>query len=301
MPDVSVITPFLDQELFLAEAVESVVAQTFHDWELLLIDDGSSDRSPAIAAGYAARDPERIRLFRHSDGGNHGAAAARNLGIANARAEFVALLDADDLYEPEKLATEVALLRAAPEAAMLYAPTRWWWDDGSKRKDWVERLRLASGRLHPPPTLVSNVLLRKKGAIPCTCGVMMRRAAILAVGGFEERFRLYEDQTLWAKLFLRYPVIVSSRCLARYRQHVRSTSAAANRSGEYDRWKAHSAEFEFLKWLRSYVAETGSSDRKLDAALSWAFAPYRSGARPDRIVRRRQFIRRIANKFALRN
>ncbi len=81
---VSVIVPFLNQALYLAEAVESVRAQTIPHWEMLLVDDGSRDSSAGIATAYAAADPERIKVLRHPDAGTHGAAASRNLGVAMA-------------------------------------------------------------------------------------------------------------------------------------------------------------------------------------------------------------------------
>src|SRR4051812_27035882 len=109
---VSVITIFLDGERFLAEAVDSLLAQTYADWELLLVDDGSSDGSTAIARAYAAGRPERIRYLEHEGHANLGMSASRNLGLQHARGEYVAFLDADDVYRPEKLERQVALLQA---------------------------------------------------------------------------------------------------------------------------------------------------------------------------------------------
>src|SRR5690242_13625262 len=91
---VSVITIFLNGEQFLDQAIESVICQTFTDWELLLVDDGSTDGSTKIAKDYAARHPERIRYFEHPGHINRGMSAARNVGIANARGEYLAFIDA---------------------------------------------------------------------------------------------------------------------------------------------------------------------------------------------------------------
>ena len=88
-PRVSVITIFLDAERFLAEALESVIAQSFREWELLLIDDGSRDGGPAIARRFAERKDYRIHYIRHADGANHGMSASRNLGLSRASGEFV--------------------------------------------------------------------------------------------------------------------------------------------------------------------------------------------------------------------
>ena len=110
-PRVSVIMPFLDSARFIAESVESVRAQTYQAWELLLCDDGSSDASTEIARRFAAADPERIRWAEHEGHANRGASAARNLGLSLARGDYVAFLDADDVWLPRKLEEQVALLK----------------------------------------------------------------------------------------------------------------------------------------------------------------------------------------------
>ena len=228
-PHVSVIMPFLDAQAHLAQAVESVIGQTLTDWELLLVDDGATDDSPRIASNFAAREP-RIRLLP-PDPARRGAAAARNRGIAAVQGEYVAFLDSDDLYEPGKLAHDAAALDADGEAAWVYGATRWFYE-GERRRDYVERLGLRLNRRYLPPELLNRIILEERGDIPCTCGVMIRRSALEVVGGFEEQFALYEDQSLWVKLLLRYPVRVLSGCNARYRQHPASTSSAAVSSGD---------------------------------------------------------------------
>jgi glycosyltransferase involved in cell wall biosynthesis len=267
MPRVSVITPFVDHARFLAEAIESVRAQTFEDWELILVDDGASDGSRAIADRHAAGAPTRIRVLS-PDPKCRGAAAARNRGVTAARGELIAFLDADDVFSPEKLREEVADLECHPEAAMVYSRTRWW-HDGLRGRDWTERPGVRTERVHSPPTLLTKVLLDQKGDIPCTCGLLVRKSALDAVGVFEEHFVLYEDQALLAKLFFAYPVYVSKACHARYRQHPSSTSAKAEASGAYDRYRGHGAQDAFYDWLAAYVRERGS-DSSVLAALERA-------------------------------
>ena len=113
---VSVVIIFFNEERFLAEAVASVYAQTYHDWELLLVDDGSSDRSSEIARGYVERDPARVRYLQHPGHVNRGQGAARNLGVRAAQGEWVAFLDGDDVWLPERLERSVALALAHAEA-----------------------------------------------------------------------------------------------------------------------------------------------------------------------------------------
>jgi glycosyltransferase involved in cell wall biosynthesis len=272
MPVVSIVTPFLNAEAHIGDALASVRDQTFREWELLLIDDGSTDRSRAIAQAAADID-DRIRLIICPAKSNRGAAAARNAGIAAARGEFIAFLDADDLFDPDKLAEEVSLIRTHPAAMMLYGPTRWW-HPGEEQRDWVEDMSAQADRLHRPPTLLKDVLLLQKGEVPCTCGVLIRRSAIAAVGGFHEGFRLYEDQTLWVRLFLHYPVLVSNVARAVYRQHPASTSAVASSSGLYDRFEPHSARKAFLEWIVRYLSETGVHYSDVERVLRRSLAAY---------------------------
>lgn len=103
---VSIITPVYNGEKHLAETIESVLAQTYTDWEMLIVDDGSTDGSAAIAAGYENKDP-RIRLISQANGGS---AAARNHGIEEAQGRYIALLDADDIWLPQFLSEQIKLL-----------------------------------------------------------------------------------------------------------------------------------------------------------------------------------------------
>jgi glycosyltransferase involved in cell wall biosynthesis len=265
-PAVSVIMPVFNQEAWLGAAIDSVRAQRLTDWELLIVDDGSTDGSRAVMQRYAALDPDRIRLLSHPAGERRGAAASRNLGIRQARGRYVAFLDADDLFLREKLAAEVRKLDGAPDAAMLYAPALWRWEDG-RRADRVDRIGIEVGRVHPSPELSWRILLERQGDVPCTCAVLIRREAAAACGGFEEGFRLYEDQTLWAKLFLRHGTLVSPTVQSIYRQHAASTSAAAERNGEYDFWRPHPAQRQFLEWLAHQAELHGVHDERLRATL----------------------------------
>src|SRR5918999_1055965 len=109
-PLVSVIMIFLNAEKFIEEAIESVFAQTYDSWELLLVDDGSTDDSTDIALRYAQQNPERVRYLEHDSHLNRGMSASRNLGITHAIGEYIAFLDADDVWLPHKLEQQVAIL-----------------------------------------------------------------------------------------------------------------------------------------------------------------------------------------------
>ena len=272
MVTVSVIVPFRNAQAYLGAAIASVQDQTCADWELLLIDDGSTDDSRVIAE-HAVRLDSRLRLLTRPTGVPGNAAAARNLGIEEARGEFVAFLDADDVYERNNLQSRLQGFEGRSDVAMVYGPTRWW-HPGAEERDWTERMRKEAGRVHQPPELLNRVLLLQRGRVPCTCGVLIRRRALEVTGGFEESFQLYEDQTLWVKLLLRFPVYVTDVVGARYRQHAASTSAQAERSGVYHYRRPHESRIAFLAWVDHHARSCGLADPSVQRALRVASARY---------------------------
>jgi glycosyltransferase involved in cell wall biosynthesis len=273
---VSVVVPFRNAQRFLTEAVASVQRQTRSDWELLLVDDGSTDAGGELAVAAARADP-RIRALHRPQGAGPSAAAARNLGIGAARGEFVAFLDADDVFEPGNLESRLDGFATHPEVRVVYGPTRWW-HPGAEHRDWTEGMRRQAGRVHRPPELLNKVVLLQLGHVPCTCGVLVRRRALEAVGGFDEGFHLYEDQTLWVKLFLRFPVYVTPVVGARYRQHLDSATARSEAAGVYARTRPHQARIAFLAWVREHAREAGLADDSVERAIRLASAPYGDNA-----------------------
>lgn len=260
---VSVVMPFLAARPYIAEAIESVRAQTYQGWELLLVDDGSTDGTAEIAIGYAEREPDRIRLLAHPDGRSHGASAARNLALGRARGEFVAFLDADDVWLPENLTEQVSRLRAESEAGVLYSRTMYWysWEGpAGAARDHIPRLRVTPGRLIAPPDLLARCV-RGKASVPCTCSILIRRQVLERTGGFEEQFPLlYDDQALYAKLFATTAVLPIDACWAKYRRHATSMTVAAAREET-----TRPSRQAYLTWLQDYV--------RRDPALATALGP----------------------------
>ncbi|HEY7545940.1 MAG TPA: glycosyltransferase family A protein, partial [Blastocatellia bacterium] len=259
-PLVSVITIFLNEERFIREAIESVMAQSYLEWELLLVDDGSIDRSTEIARLYADRYPQKVRYLQHDGHSNLGMSASRNLGIRQARGEFIAFLDADDLWVSEKLEEQVEILRSHPEAAMVYGATRYWYSWTGRTEDAQRDFALGIGvepdTLVEPPKLV-NLLLQNQVATATGC--LARRGVLEKVGGYEESFRgLFEDQVFHSKVCLKAPVFVSSRCWYKYRKHSDSCCSIAERSGRH-----HAERLAFLDWLVKYSIEQGVEDTGL--------------------------------------
>jgi glycosyltransferase involved in cell wall biosynthesis len=236
---------------FLDEAVGSVVRQTSPDWELVIADDGSTDASRAIARRHAEAD-NRIRFVTHPDRGNHGTGATRNLGLAASRGTFVGFLDADDVWEPAKIAEQVTVLEQHPEVVMVYGRTQIWhsWASPSAVEDYFYDLGVEPDRVHEPPVLFRN-LLRNVYQTPTTCSALLRRTVAAEVGGFDDAFTtMFEDQLFFAKVLLQHPVFVSDRCWARYRQHPGSGSAASAAAG-----RDLAAQTRYLRRLRRHVRE----------------------------------------------
>ena len=278
-PLVSVVMPFLDGIRFLPEAIDSVVTQAYPEWELMLVDDGSTDGSSALARDYARGWPGRIRYLEHAGHSNRGKSTSRNLGIAQARGDLLAFLDADDVFLPDKLTRQVGLLSAQADAVMVYGNTEYWvsWnpDRPVLQHDRLGRLGVATGCAYPPPRLL-EAWLRKPGIVPCICSLLARRAPAVACGAFDESIQdMYEDQVFLAKMVLAGPVFVEEGCGERYRQHAGSTSARAIEARRYHPIRPNESRRAFLQWLAGYVArQPAVGDERLARALHAAQRPY---------------------------
>jgi glycosyltransferase involved in cell wall biosynthesis len=274
-PRVSILLPFFNAARFVEEAIGSVKSQIYYDWELLLLDDGSTDASTSIAEHYAKVDPSRIFVIRHGDGKNHGLPITRNLGLCRARGEFVALIDSDDVWLPHKLDRQVTLLDQYPEVAMVYGRSEYWYDWAPQALCANRMPVIAPGqKLYvPPELLLITHALGKKASSPPPSDLIFRRDAAKKIGGFVDEFvgpyGIYEDIAFLTKMFLSYPVYVSDECWDRYRLHSLSMTALASSSG--DRAKARS--FYFL-WLASHMRHNGIVDKRiwrLYRARTWEY------------------------------
>jgi glycosyltransferase involved in cell wall biosynthesis len=265
-PLVSVVIPFFNAARFFHESIASVVSQSYDRWELLLVDDGSTDESANIARSWVADHPARMRYLQHMNAANRGISASRNLGIRHASGELVAFIDADDVWLQEKLARQVELLAACPAAGMVYGRTEYWhsWTGNSEDedRDYVPALDVSADTLVSPPALMT-AFLRDTARVPCICSVLARRTLVERLGGFVESFEgLYEDQVFYAKVCLNAPVFVSNECLERYRQHAGSLCARTEHTDAHGIWRQR-----YLRWLAQYVSEVGIADDDLARVL----------------------------------
>jgi glycosyltransferase involved in cell wall biosynthesis len=203
-PRVSVVLPVYNGEPFLTDAVDSILAQTFRDFELIGIEDGSLDGSGEILDRFALAD-SRVRVLHQA---NAGIIAALNRGLALARGEFIARMDADDVAHPERLARQAAFLDGRPDIAVVGCAVTLIDERGKRIRD-VEYPRT--------PEAVAEFL--EIGAPLAHPAVMMRRDAVRAVGGYREAYRHAEDYDLWLRMAERYRMANLPDRLLLYRQH----------------------------------------------------------------------------------
>lgn len=263
-PLVSVVVIFLDEDAHLPAAIDSVKAQSYPHWELLLVDDGSSDASGSIARREAAADP-RVTYLTHPDGENRGKSRSRNLGVGAATGHYVAYLDADDIWLPEKLERQVALAAAHPRARMVFGPLRRWfsWTGDPVDADRDDQygihgdgITLEMNRLYDPPELVA-LFLEHKDLVPS--GALFERELFREVGGAEDSFRdHYEDAVVMVKMCLRATVYCADDSWYLYRQHPDRPWSAREHAP---------LRLEFLDWARDYVSRYEISDPSVAQAL----------------------------------
>lgn len=270
-PLVSVVIPFLNAGRFIDETIQSVFAQTYKNWELILIDDGSQDNSKNIAKKYASLYTDKVYYLEHENHTNKGTSASRNLGIKNSKGEYVATLDADDIWIPEKLEQQVSILEPRPQAAMVFGNTLYWYswteDLKDKESDFYSHDVMKPGTLKlnsivEPPSILVNILSNSMPGITPS-NIMFRKSFSDEVGGFEEIFTgMHDDHVFLAKIFLQYPVYVSEECWDIYRQHDESCVAVAEKEGRF-----LNAELFYLNWLKDYIDKKGFNDSELRWAL----------------------------------
>jgi SAM-dependent methyltransferase len=263
-PLVSVITIFHNEERFLAEAVASVLAQDYPHWELLLCDDGSADASTAIARSLATEYPDRIRYLEHPGHGNRGMSATRNLGLAHARGDLISFLDGDDVWVPEKLTRQVALLRQHPEAAAVYGRLHVWHAWTRKRadlaRDYIQPLGGPPDTIVPPPALLMRFL---RNDVYTPSGLLFRRDVLEDVGGYEESFRgMHEDGIVLAKICLRWPLYASGEVWYKYRQHPDSCCTVETSAG-----RDRAALVAYLEWIADHVSRNSTHHTEVEAVV----------------------------------
>lgn len=240
MPKVTVVIPVYNGERYIRATLESVFAQTYQNYEIICVDDGSKDGSVTILGSYA----ERIQVIRQA---NMGQAGARNAGVKRGTGTYVALLDQDDLWYPWKLEHQVALLEAHPEAVMAHCDMDWIDEAGNV----IQRNRVSAARMSAPKGLTMTQVF---GWDPCIypSTTLIRKAAFERVGGFDPEIPWYgEDIDLMLRLREEGQFLFLEEAGTQYRKH------SSNCSGAGTDAMFHCAEKFFGKLKTRYARDRG--------------------------------------------
>jgi glycosyltransferase involved in cell wall biosynthesis len=209
MPRVSIILPVYNGAATICETVNSALSKSFSDFELIIIDDGSDDATPALLD--AMSDP-RMAIRRYP---NAGLASSRNRGLSLAKGDLIAFLDADDLWLPEKLKLQVAALESRPEAALAFG----WTDYIDERGRFIH----AGQHAVPGDDLLNQLMVNN--FIETGSNPLLRREAFHQCGNFDEALPAAEDWDLWLRVAARFPFVLVPQTLVLYRVHPGSMSS----------------------------------------------------------------------------
>jgi glycosyltransferase involved in cell wall biosynthesis len=256
LPKVTVVIPVYNGERYIRPTLESVFAQTYQNYEIICVDDGSKDGSVAILDGYA----ERIQVIRQA---NMGQAGARNAGVKRGTGTYVALLDQDDLWYPWKLERQVALLEAHPEAVMAHCDMDWIDETGNV----IQQNRVAAARVSATKGLTMTRLF---GWDPCIypSTTLIRKAAFERVGGFDPEIPWYgEDIDLMLRLREEGQFLFLEEAGTQYRKHSSNCSAAGT-DGMF-----HCAE-RFFQKLKTRYAHDRRKVTVLDQFLAQVYSDW---------------------------
>ncbi len=218
MATFDIIIPAYNAARYLPAAIESVMAQDFDDWRILLVNDGSTDGTAEIAARYNRQLGTRMVTITQA---NAGLPAARNAALRIAAAEYVAILDADDIWLPNRLRESLASLTQRPEAGLSYGLIARVDEKGAVLETFMGNPAFAEGRIAP-------YIYMRKVELPCPT-ITIRRSCLAEVGEFDETMRATEDRDMWLRVALHYEVAFVPKVIAHYRMSANSMSTDTER------------------------------------------------------------------------
>ena len=205
---ISVIIPTYNSTKYIGEAINSVLRQTFTDYEIIVVDDGSTDNIKEIIDNNFPQ--VRYYYLPH-----RGVSRARNYGIQRARGEFIAFLDADDLWLPEKLEKQIGVFNADQELMLVFTEHRFFDSNGIREATFSKKERLMTG------DIVKNIFLYSHVALPT---VMVRKNVFQEIGYFEENLNVAEDDNLWIRIALKFRIHLLDEVLVHCRMTENSLS-----------------------------------------------------------------------------
>jgi glycosyltransferase involved in cell wall biosynthesis len=200
MATVDVIIPAFNAAKYLPAALESVGAQTFEDWQIVLVDDGSTDNTAEVVAPFIDRFGPKLKYIKQE---NRGMSAARNAAIRASTSEWIALLDADDVWAPCRLAESIQAFATRPRAGIAYGLITYMDHAGRPLGTFQGNAGRVEGSIAP-------YIYMRKVELPCVT-VTIRRACIDQVGLFDETMRSTEDRDLWLRIALHHEVASSPK------------------------------------------------------------------------------------------
>jgi glycosyltransferase involved in cell wall biosynthesis len=249
----AIITAY-NSEAFIADAIRSVLNQNRVVDEIVVVDDGSTDGTRRVVADFAEQGIKYVLQP------NRGAGAARNRGILETSGEFIAFLDADDTWMQDKTRLQISYLEEHPEAALVSSFARWW----NLTKDSVH---ISGHTIRNMKTLRREMLVHNMIGNPSM--VMVRRAALVEVGVFDEKIRWGQDWDLWIRLVEKYPVAVIPEPLTIYRWHQDNLSHVRRWERQLSYWNVSSKAILRSKpvWRRPWLLMRSWSNQKYRRAM----------------------------------
>ena len=259
MPLVSVIMPVYNGEKYLAEAIESILAQTFTDFELLIVDDGSTDGSAEIIRSFEAQD-RRIRFFQLES--NQGAANARNVGFFASQGEYITNMDCDDISLPQRLQKQVDFMQSHFDVGALGTRCYVTNEDLS-----ITQFEFVVPQLH---ALIAMNLFYGASFVGTT--VMLRREFLASVSGYEPSHRIGEDLELHMRLLMQTDIRFAnlSEVLMLYRKHEFNKTSVAKADGTVEEAKLRERALERLWGVRPAGAVDRFQRLRYQHKLGWA-------------------------------
>jgi len=242
-PTVSVVIKAYNHEKYVAQSIDSILTQSFQDFELVVTDDGSTDATPEIIRSFT--DP-RISFERFER--NRGISQAMNATVARARGEFVAILNSDDFALPGRLETQVAFLREHPDVAAVFSLPRQVGEEGEP----VEGLGSLFDFPFDEPNPSRLAWLRQfffRGNSLCAPSAMVRRAVLNEIGPDDPRLFNLQDFDRWIRLLEKHEIFVMTEALTAFRVRANQANASAPRHGQTLR-----VAFEFFEIYKRYRA-----------------------------------------------
>ena len=268
---ISVVIPLYNKEQSISSTLQSVCEQTYTDMEIIVVNDGSIDNSAVVATSYS---DARIRVLNKENG---GVCSARNRGIEEAKGEFIALLDGDDIWDKEYLAEQVKMIRDFQEAAM-------WGINFAEVHNGQLIRRLSTGLPDGYRGYVDDYF-HMRGRVSdlfCSSSVVIRRDVFGKVGNFDERLKYSEDTDMWWRIIATYPVAFYDRYMAFYRYDAENRAMQRGMRLRYDspfvvdkyqekQWKEKKEFYQWInrysaQWIARYLFEDNQRDDAYEAA-----------------------------------